>query len=94
MRAVVWVPEGQALASETNLGVSLDAEVNNYLGDRFGALRAFPVTDAADHDCVGVLLVHVEPTHGAQLSGTLVQEGAARRIRETSLDLYDMLRTK
>lgn len=91
MRALLWLPESLGASFAGNISVDLNPEVNSHLASRYGAMRTFPVTDAADRVCAGVLVVHVEPAHGVQLAGTLSQDQAAIRIREISLDLFEIL---
>lgn len=69
----------------------VDKATSGFLTANFGALRAFPVTDESDRECLGILVVYCEPGDASAVLGTLFQDAAAEKIRQSALAIYDVL---
>lgn len=70
----------------------MSSAINAQLNSQCGAMRTAPVTNDLDADCIGVLVVHVEPQFGPKFGGTVLTDECARRLRTAALDLHQIVR--
>lgn len=92
-RQAVWLsPDAGIAANPADSYLRMSAAINAQLLSECGAMRAAPVASRLDADCIGVLVVHVEPQFGPRLGGTVLGDACARRLRQAAVDLHQIVR--
>lgn len=92
-RQEVWLnPDAEIAANPMNIYERMTPLINLQLRSECGAMRMEPLTDQLDADCIGVLVVHVEPRYGPLLGGTILQDACAQRLRTAAIDLHQIVR--
>jgi hypothetical protein len=94
-RSVMWSSESPGCLLDSDgqiLDSDLDPQTQAFLTRSFGGLRAFPVTDQTDSDCMGIVVVYTEPQDAVATLGTLSQDAIAQSIRQTALAIHDVLK--
>lgn len=89
---VLWLDPDAGATHPADCHGHLDADINNRLKIGCGALRAVPVASHLEHDCIGVLVVQVEPQYAPRLAGTIVLDACATRLRGTAVDIHHIIR--
>lgn len=89
----VWLSPDLGVMPDPAIACSnIPSSINSQLKNECGLLRAVPITNHLDADCIGVLVAHVEPQFGLRLSGTILTDECARRLRTAAKDLHQMVR--
>ena len=92
-RQLAWLsPDAGSMANPANSYLRMSSVINTQLDSECGAMRTAPVTNHLDADCIGVLVVHVEPRFGPKLGGTILTDECARRLRMAAIDLHQIVR--
>ena len=92
-RQDVWLsPDAGIAANPADSYPRMSAVINAQLDSECGAMRAAPVTDHLDADCIGVLVVHVEPQFGPRLGGTVLTDACARKLRQAAVELHQIVK--
>ena len=89
----VWLnPDAGIAANPADIYPHMSPVINEQLRSECGVLRAAPVTNHLDADCIGVLCVHVEPKFGPMLGGTVLTDECANRLRMAAIELNQIVR--
>jgi hypothetical protein len=92
-RQVIWLsPDTGITSSPADVYSQMSAVVNAQLHSECGAMRTAPVTNHLDGDCIGVLVVHIEPQFAAMLAGTVLTDECAGRLRTASIEMHQIVR--
>lgn len=92
-RQQVWLsPDTGITADPADIYQHMSPVINIQLDGECGLMRAAPVVNQLDTDCIGVLVVHVEPKFGPRLRGTILTDECARRMRVAAIDLHQIVR--
>jgi hypothetical protein len=89
----VWLSLDVGIAANpADIYPRMSSVINAQLNRECGAMRTAPVTNNLDADCIGVLVVHVEPQFGPKFGGTVLTDECARRLRTAAIDLHQLVR--
>lgn len=91
-RQEIWLSPDTGIANPADVYKHMPATINAQLCSECGVMRAVPVTNRLDADCIGVLVVHAEPRYGPIIGGTVLTDDCARRLRTAAVELHDIVR--
>jgi hypothetical protein len=88
----IWLSPSLGIAKElTDAYPDSPRTINLQLEGECGLMRAVPIMNHLDTECIGVLVVHVEPQYGLRLSGTITSDACAQSLRAAAKDLHQMV---
>lgn len=89
---ILWLDPDAGATHPRDCYGDFDTHINGRLKIGCGALRAVPVASLLERDCIGVLVVHVEPQYAPRLAGTIVLDACATRLRGAAVDIHQIIR--
>ena len=89
-QAQMWV-NPDLILSLPNAITRVDNSRHDGLVSTCGVLRAFPVVNSVERECMGVLVVHVEPQFAERMIGTITGPACANRLHSAAVDLHHLI---
>ncbi len=92
-RPQIWYDEDTLGSSPDNLWSTFNPSNNEQLAKTYGVLGVSPIVDQLGNNCVGVLVVHVEPEPDKALRalGALTSPEGRRRLNNACVELNGLL---